>query len=682
MKVMGKVISEPQSAFLKDRFILDGPLMVNEVMEWLKKRNHKAFMLKIDFEKAYDNVNWNFWLSILAQMGFPQVWCGWIKGILVSARAAVLVNVSPTFEFMCEKGLRQGDPISPFLFLIVMEALSWLLKKAREIGEFKGINFADNEADITHLFYADDALILGEWSRENLQNIEVDNMMEILGCKRGGFPFVYLGVHVGTNMSRISNWNLVVEVIKARLASWKARTLSMGGRLILIKSVLESLPIYYLSLYKAPKAVIESIEASMRRFLWAGCSEERKIPWVAWDVITTPKKEGGLGVTKLQDVNEALLLKWTWRFKKEGNCLWKKVVTGCHSSSRAWTMLPCSPSASGCWKQIVKIGEKRLPNGNSLISYFVGIPGDGSTINFWGDTWLREDPLRIIYPNLFRLEKHKWAPVSSRLQCVNGEKILSWDWRSVPSSFDELIELLHLLEDIHDYNWVGGVDVWKWKGDSNGIFSMSAAKKLLASTSMLINASNIKWKGWVPLKCKIMVWSASLNRLPTRLELQKRGVPMQNVSCVLCNSDSETAIHMFTGCVFSAEIWARVASWCRLSAMFAFDVPDLLKMAENHTNTKKAKYILRGIIYTTMWVLWERNARILKENFRSKITTFLVVSSVMCDEESISSHSDVSAIWGVTPFRRSIAEITDIGAFKDKYGNLAVYNAWSYTPEN
>ncbi|XP_022004003.1 uncharacterized protein LOC110901484 [Helianthus annuus] len=266
----------------------------------------------------------------MAQMGFPPIWCGWIKGILVSARAAVLVNGSSTFDFKCEKDLRQGDPISPFLFLIVMDALS---------------------CGYSHLFYADDALILGEWSRENLQStarilrvfylcsglrinlhksnlfgvgtedIEVDNMMEILGCKRGGFPFVYLGIQVGANMSHVSNWNLVVEVIKARLVSWKAKTLSIGGRLILIKSVLESLPIYYLSLYKAPKTVIDSIESIMRRFLWAGSSEERKIPWVAWDVISSPKKEGGLGVSKLQDVNEALLLKWMWRFRKEGNCL-------------------------------------------------------------------------------------------------------------------------------------------------------------------------------------------------------------------------------------------------------------------------------------------------------------------------------------------------------------------------
>src|ERR1043165_4815599 len=95
-------------------------------------------------------------------------------------------------------------------------------------------------------------------------------MMEFLGCRRGNVPFIYLGIKVGAKMTRVCNWDPVIKVIKNRLSSWKAKILSIGGRLVLIKSVLESLPVYYLSLYKAPKAVIDSMEAIMRRFLWAG----------------------------------------------------------------------------------------------------------------------------------------------------------------------------------------------------------------------------------------------------------------------------------------------------------------------------------------------------------------------------------------------------------------------------
>ncbi|PWA77746.1 reverse transcriptase domain-containing protein [Artemisia annua] len=134
-------------------------------------------------------------------------------------------------------------------------------------------------------------------------------MANIIGCKVGRLPFDYLGIKVGANMSRIANWSGVLETIKGRLQSWKSNLLSIGGRLTLIKSVLSSLPVYYLSLYKAPVAVIEAIEKMMRHFLWCGSKEGRGLHWVSWEIVTKPKKVGGLGISKIEDVNSALLAK-------------------------------------------------------------------------------------------------------------------------------------------------------------------------------------------------------------------------------------------------------------------------------------------------------------------------------------------------------------------------------------
>ncbi|KAJ0877929.1 putative RNA-directed DNA polymerase [Helianthus annuus] len=156
-KVMGNIIHETQSAFLSGRFILDGPLIINEVYAWAKKTGKEIFFFKIDFEKAYDNVNWGFLISVMKQMNFPNRWCNWIEGVLGSARSSVLVNGSPTFEFSCEKGIRQGDPISPFLFLIVMEGLSSLIRMACDKGMFQGVRLNNDGNIISHLLYADDA---------------------------------------------------------------------------------------------------------------------------------------------------------------------------------------------------------------------------------------------------------------------------------------------------------------------------------------------------------------------------------------------------------------------------------------------------------------------------------------------------------------------------------------------
>ncbi|KAJ0467685.1 putative RNA-directed DNA polymerase [Helianthus annuus] len=257
--------------------------------------------MEIDFKKAYDNVNWNFLINSMGQMGFPSRWCKWIRRILKSARSSVLVNGAPTFEFQCGKGLRQSDPISPFLFIIVMEALSTTVDKASEVGIIHGIRTPNNGPVLTHLLYADDAIMLGEWSKDNIMKmvrilrvfhicfrlniniaksnlygievggLEVEEKASLVGCKVGSIPFMYLGLVVGANMNQIGNWRPVYDVFEKRLSAWKANTFSIGGRLTLIKSVLESLPNYYFSLYKAPCKVIKDLKGIIKRF----CGEDQ-----------------------------------------------------------------------------------------------------------------------------------------------------------------------------------------------------------------------------------------------------------------------------------------------------------------------------------------------------------------------------------------------------------------------
>ncbi|KAK9065814.1 hypothetical protein SSX86_015215 [Deinandra increscens subsp. villosa] len=243
--------------------------------------------------------------------------------------------------------------------------------------------------------------------------------------------------------------------------------------------------------------------------------------------------------------------------------------------------------------------------------------GSGSNVFFWSDAWLLDAPLRVVYPNLFRLEKSKWVKVADRIVFRDGVKSLAWNWRHNPHSYEEITELFQLLNDIHDFTWKGGEDSWKWKPEPNGLFSVSSAKKVLA-TSSPNSSSVIKWKVWVPLKCKILVWRAARNRLPTVAELLIRGINIQQTSCSLCNVDLETSIHLFTGCVYSQQVWARVEAWCRHPPGFAFDVKDLILLSETQNLPKEKEIKLRGIIYTTFWMLWgERNNRIFNSKQRS-----------------------------------------------------------------
>ncbi|GJW71086.1 RNA-directed DNA polymerase, eukaryota, reverse transcriptase zinc-binding domain protein, partial [Tanacetum coccineum] len=128
-----------QMAFIKGRQIIDGPLMVNEIITWAKKHKKRLMFLKVDFDKAFDSLSWSFLFSIMEQVGFSGKWINWIRSCLDSAFASVLVNGSPTKEFKLERGLRQGDPLSPFLFILAMEALNVAFLEATNSNIFHGV---------------------------------------------------------------------------------------------------------------------------------------------------------------------------------------------------------------------------------------------------------------------------------------------------------------------------------------------------------------------------------------------------------------------------------------------------------------------------------------------------------------------------------------------------------------
>ncbi|XP_022020173.1 uncharacterized protein LOC110920261 [Helianthus annuus] len=641
-KVIGKVISNSQSAFIKERFILDGPLVLNEIIGWVKKNRKQVFLLKIDFEKAYDNVNWEFLLSIMSQMGFPSRWCMWVRGILQSARSAVLVNGSPTFEFQCHKGLRQGDPLSPFLFLVVMEALACMISKACRIGEFEGVRIYNGGPIVSHMLYADDALILGCWSKDNVETInrllrvfhccsglkinlhkstlfgmgvvdtEVGYMSSLLGCKVGALPFDYLGIKVGANMNRISNWDTVMDTIRSRLTSWKAKLLSIGGRLTLIKSVLVSLPVYYMSLYRAPLTVIENIEKIIRHFLWSGGKDSRGVHWVSWEVVTRLKKDGGLGITKVADVNTTLLAKWAWRFKTETDGFWKSIIDGVHGGRR--TFLPINNDYSGCWKTIVKFLDGLEINGQSFKSLLRGEIGNGESIRFWKDLWWGSSVLMVRWPRLYEKESDKNARVGDRLNCSGGVVYVAEDWSIEATSVEAISELQDLNGSLSRMQFKGGNDGWSWSFDSSEKFSVASVKTWLRSACNLQQTKRFKWEKWLPVKVNMFIWQMELDRIPTRPALVKRRINIPDTSCPFCAAEDETTLHLMVNCGFVFGVWSKVWSWCKIYGRHANSIVDLLQQDYASSRSKVERRILRGVMLITCWEIWnERNKKVFQE---------------------------------------------------------------------
>ncbi|GJS91827.1 RNA-directed DNA polymerase, eukaryota, reverse transcriptase zinc-binding domain protein [Tanacetum coccineum] len=279
----------------------------------------------------------------------------------LSSRGSIIVNGSPTEEFQFYKGLKQGDPLSLFLFILIMESLHISFQRVLDAGMFKRITLGPS-LQLSHMFYADDAVFVGQWSDANFETIvhvlecffrasgmrinmskrklmgisveedKVELATSKIGCLILKPPFSYLVSKVGGLMSRIQSWNEVVDSVTAQLSKWKMKTLSIGGRLTLLKSVLGSMPIYHMSIFKVPMSVLHMLEDYFALFFSGPAMKlnSKKTSWVKWKNVLASKEKGGLGVSSLYALNRGLMFKWVWRFFTQNTSLWAKVIKAIH----------------------------------------------------------------------------------------------------------------------------------------------------------------------------------------------------------------------------------------------------------------------------------------------------------------------------------------------------------------
>jgi len=243
-------------------------------------------------------------------------------------RLPILVNGTLSGFFNSTPGLRQGNPLSPLLFVVILEALSWMLIATMDQGNLTGFSVGPRDSDalvVNHLLFADDMLIFyGAQEKQirhlrciflcfdvalglriNLEKLEivpigekedVEGLTQLLECRVASLPMTYLGLPLGASYKAVSIWNGVIEKMERRLAGWKRMYLSKGGRLTLLKSTLSNFPTYYLSLFLIPMGVANCLDKLQRDVLWGGIGDEAKFHLVNWNRICIPLHSGGLGV--------------------------------------------------------------------------------------------------------------------------------------------------------------------------------------------------------------------------------------------------------------------------------------------------------------------------------------------------------------------------------------------------
>jgi len=256
-----------------------------------------------------------------------------------------------------------------FLFLIVVEGLTGLVREARHKNLLYGIKVGRKGVNVDLLQFADDTLLFCQPTYGNVltfkailrsfelvsrlkvnfhksqvrgirvSQVELQAFSNCLNYRQMKLPFKYLGMIVGGNPRRASFWDHVIDKVQSRLSRWKGRLLSMAGRVCLIKFVITALPLFYLSFFKASITMCNKIRKLQAKFLWGWGHEGKQISWVSWEKVCRPLQEGGLRIKDVGNFNVALLSKWKWRLGGPELELWREVLKSRYGFWREWILI-------------------------------------------------------------------------------------------------------------------------------------------------------------------------------------------------------------------------------------------------------------------------------------------------------------------------------------------------------
>ncbi|GKU85525.1 hypothetical protein SLEP1_g191 [Rubroshorea leprosula] len=231
-----------------------------------------------------------------------------------------------------------------------------------------------------------------------------------LHYKEGELPFKYLGIPIGGNHRKLAMWQPLVNSFKKKLTSWKGQNLLLGGWVMLINSVLSSLPVFLMSAYLLPKDILYSLDRIHRNFLWEGKGEGKKTNWVSWERVCKPKEEGGLGIRDLRKFNVALMGKWLGRLANMEEGLWKSVIEGKYGVI-GWHWLEWVRDGRNIgslwWRDIQSLKTGEGVNVRWLWEGFRLKIREGKGISFWWDVWCRKECLANKFPILYSLLTRK-----------------------------------------------------------------------------------------------------------------------------------------------------------------------------------------------------------------------------------------------------------------------------------
>ncbi|XP_026383854.1 uncharacterized protein LOC113279375 [Papaver somniferum] len=447
--LMDKVVSEQQVAFIKGRYIQEQIILTSEMINELDvKRRGDNVGLKLDITQAYDSLSWEFLFEAMRKFGFSESCVKWLHQFFVSARIYFLVDGGHVGFFPVSRGLRQGDLLSPILFFIAEDVLSRSLRKMRNLQKIMKLLRDYQESSGQVINQVKSKVFVGGVTDLRRQQIDAEFQMPL-----SNFPNKYLGVMLHPGRVKTSTVWGFVEMLQNRLASWIGKLLAFKDRITLIKSILCSIPIYNMSVYKWV-SVMKTCERIIRNFLWTWNPYDRKCVILKWDKTCSPMEEGGLGIRRMEMVNKSLSRKLFGKMQSS-EAEWDKYMRAKFTNINGeWIT---GYKKSSVWPGLNWVmGE--------VHQHTRWIPGTGERIYVWRDNWVKDKSLYELFPDDDYILQNKDMKVSNLI--VEGEWL-------IPQ------RMLHYFR-VEELPVISrSEDKMIWSGTMSGTFTVSSAAELI-----------------------------------------------------------------------------------------------------------------------------------------------------------------------------------------------------------
>ena len=392
-------------------------------MHCRRKGKKGSLALKLDISKAYDRVEWDFLRGILVKLGFPEIWINRVMCCVSTPSFSVCINGKAYDNITPSRGLRQGDPLSPYLFLLCAEGFTSLMARAEGEGQIHEVSICRSAPRISHLLFANDSLVFCQASREEVKvvkemlqlyattsgqcinlekssiyfstNMGVDHkewITNCLGVKEVDKFETYLGLPTLIGRSKYQTFSFLKDRVWKKLQGWKGTMLSRAGKEVLIKAVAQSILTYTMSVFQLPVKLCDELNSMCANFWWGQVGNERKIHWKSWSFLSKPKKQGGMGFQDIRNFNLAMLAKRGWRLLQHEESLVHKCFKAKYFPRCSFLDAGDVPNSSYVWKSMLA-AQSILKQG---CCWRVG---NGSEIRVLKDKWLPNHTTnRVLHP--------------------------------------------------------------------------------------------------------------------------------------------------------------------------------------------------------------------------------------------------------------------------------------------